>query len=148
MKLRISGAALLLAFSSCGFLFHDLGEEDREPDFEGREKPEEGVTSSEVRARVITDARLRDLQKSAPGGSTECSDVVFGEEGPTCRKHETPLQVVDFPIRAEEGRYAVRERVFYCEEDAVYWYRWEKLEPSRVTWQGPFPSRLPKKKDG
>ncbi len=135
--MRISVILTTLFLCSC----FDLYQED-DPYFSPRDEPEEYRAPSTVRARIITDARLKGLSRQVEGGCPRCDDLLPSPNGMICRQHEKPLSVVSFPVRVEDGPGALRERAFFCEEASVYWYRWRKLDPPEERWLGPFRIRV------
>lgn len=139
-------AGSLLLTSSCGMLIHDIYEDEKDPDW-GLEEPEDFQTPSEVRARLVTDIRMRQLRENIDLGQETCSAIVFGEEGPMCQEHERQMTVVVIKPEREEGRLAIREKAYLCGEDLKYWYRWQKVDSGEVRWMGPYPSRLKKHSD-
>lgn len=145
---HLFAALLPLAFlaGSCGAFMQDVFDGEDGPVRFDQDEPSSERTRGEIWSKIITDARIRQLaEKVGDEGQEGCAEVVETEDGPVCRRHETPMLTVDFPYQAEGGRRAIRERAFFCEEGSIYWYRWRKLEPSREKWMGPFPVRLPRK---
>ena len=135
----------LIPLSSCGIVT-DLYQPESDP-MKGREKPDDSLSPSEIRSRIIHDALLRRLADNVDLGKAACEDVEFREEHPFCIKHDAALFEVDFPYEYESGRKAVREKAFYCSEHGVYWYRWRKLEPVQERWLGPYPIKMRKPQD-
>ena len=134
---------LCTLFSGCGVLVQDLFE-DKKPDYI-EEEPGDGYSLSEIRSRIVTDVRLRELREQVDLGKQECKDLEFLPEGVLCREHQEPVWVVDFADPSGKGEKG-EEKAYVCKEDRIYWYCWNGKEGRR--WLGPFPSGLRKKEEG
>lgn len=135
--------AALLGLCSCGVVT-DLYSRDDEDPMDRREKPDDSVTPSEIRSRIIHDAMLRRLLDNVDLGKSACDDLAWEEGHSYCGKHDIETFEIDFPYEYETGRKAVRERAYYCSEHGMYWYRWKKLEPEETRWLGPYPIKMRK----
>ena len=143
--MRITAAILtllMLSSVSCGYLVKDAYD-DKEFGYDPGEGPEPGMTPSRIKARIISDVRgKRKLAADPEKGEKDVPGIDFSKGDPRCRAHKDPLFVIDFAIRNESGRFAIRERAYYCRVEREYWYRWKKVSSGDERWFGPFPSHL------
>ncbi|MBI2898940.1 MAG: hypothetical protein HYY17_02035 [Planctomycetes bacterium] len=101
--------------------------------------PNAAPTPTEIRARVINDARTwRRLRDRVEEGTAECAQVNLKGEWPTCAKDKEKFEVVHFPGDAPDTPYRAEETAYYCAKESVYYYHFSGGKERLDVWLGPF----------
>gem|GEM_PF-5821120 len=101
--------------------------------------PNAPPTSTEIRARVINDARnWRQLREHASEGRAECPELKLDEPQPLCLKDREKVEVIQFPGDEPDRPNRVEETAYYCPKESVYYYHYRGGRDRLDVWLGPF----------